>query len=116
MPLHVIQLPSFLCVILRKMAKITVFFNDGVSRRKIEDVPSAKLVGDFITETLKLSASKRILRESDGKVVVSGEQLQFYKDDEGDTTVSFTLQPPPIATHAAGTAGAPSAAMGRDGA
>jgi hypothetical protein len=74
----------------------------------IGDVPKGLLVYNFIETYLKAKLTeealtgKTLYRESDGKVVVAGKELQFYKDDEGDTTVSFILKAPPITTSAAG--------------
>jgi hypothetical protein len=86
----------------------------------INGVPRGMLVLTFIKDRLKIEippaaiAGKALYRASEGKVVVPGKKLQFYKDDEGDKTVSFILQPPPIATHRSDAAGVPSAGGSND--
>jgi hypothetical protein len=94
-----------------------VWVTEGTKPVKVEHILETMFVGDFITDHLTgqhgivLTADKHLYRESDGNVVVAGEQLQFYKDRLDATTVSFILKAPPITTSAAGTAGAPTAVV-----
>jgi hypothetical protein len=69
---------------------ITVCFNDGFTRRKFTHVRENTLVCDFMNDTLKLSASKWLLKVT-VKRLCRARELQFYVDDVGDTTVSFIL-------------------------
>jgi hypothetical protein len=98
-----------------------VWVTEGTKPVKVEHILETMFVGDFITDHLTgqhgivLTADKHLYRESDGNVVVAGKKLKSYVDvdEDGDKTVSFILGPPPIATSAAGTAGAGDAGTGQ---
>jgi hypothetical protein len=117
------------------MAKFTVWIVDEGKKvgdklpeplliENVDDMYVGKFIQDVMYQERKpdvynwaqRDASVAILKKTMGEEVTRKKKLSDYKDDEDATTVSFILQPPLIATHAAGTAGAPSAAMGRDGA
>jgi hypothetical protein len=85
----------------------------------INGVPRWMLVLRFIKGRLieippAVLAGKALYRAGDGTVVVPDKELQLYKDDEGDKTVSIILQPPPIPTHLSDAAGMPSAGESND--